>query len=171
MHEILILYILSGGQNTMYGLTKYISKLFGSFAKPSFGTIQPALKRLEKKGYVKSDKFFTEGGKPYFYYSVTSDGEKHLREKILKPPFKNPIQLIPETKIKLICSDILEDNEKKSLYKTLKTEFIKLKSETEGILTSEVFSNNHSGRMVIDNTVCEYKNIIDLIEGLEKCLQ
>ena len=171
MHEILILHTLLNGQNTMYGLTKQILKTFGFLTKPSFGTIQPALKRLEKKNYVKSDKFYTEGGKPYFYYSIMPEGKDFLIKKILKSPVKNPVQLYPEIKIKLVCSNILEDNDKKVLYQDLKLELTKLKTESETIQKSNSFSSNSYGRIVLDNTIYEYKNLIDLIEGFEKCLQ
>ena len=71
MNEVIILYMLLKSHSTMYGISKNMKKIFGAITKPGFGTIQPALKRMEKQGYVKSDKFYTDGGKPYFYYSIT----------------------------------------------------------------------------------------------------
>lgn len=171
MHEILILYILLVSQNTMYGIAKAINKSFGFLSNPSFGTLQPALKRLEKQGFVKADKFFTDGGKPYFYYSITDEGKVFLNGKIRALPSKNPVQFIPEVKLKLVCSDILNPIEKKDLYKALKTELNKLRTQTEDILKSESYSDNPTGRLVLDNSVCECKNLVDLIEGLEKCPQ
>ena len=171
MHEILILYILLDAQNTMYGIFKVISKNFGFITNPSFGTIDPALKRLQKQNYVISNKLFSDGGKPYYYYSITPEDKEFLIKKIKEKPCLNPIQAYPEIKIKLICSNILDDSEKKSLYKLLKPEIIKIKTKAEEVLKSEVFSANHFARIVVDNTVCECKNMYDLIEGLEKCLQ
>ena len=168
MHEILILYILLKGQSTMYGISKTVSKLFGYITNPSFGTIQPALKRLEKKSFVKSDKFFTEGGKPYFYYSITPQGKEFLVDKLKSKPSKNPIQLFPEIKIKLTCLDILTSEDKKELCKVLKAEVLKLKTQAESILSAGDYDDNYTGRMVLDNSVCEYKNMYDLIERLEK---
>ena len=168
MHEILILYILLKGQSTMYGISKTVSKLFGYITNPSFGTIQPALKRLEKKSFVKSDKFFTEGGKPYFYYSITPQGKEFLVDKLKSKPSKNPIQLFPEIKIKLTCLDILTSEDKKELCKVLKAEVLKLKTQAEAILSAGDYDDNYTGRMVLDNSVCEYKNMYDLIERLEK---
>ena len=171
MHEILILYILLNSQNTMYGITKIISKNFGFISNPSFGTIDPAIKRLMKQNYISSSKFFTEGGKPYYYYSITPQGKEFLTSKIKEKPSANPIQAYQEIKIKLICSDILENQEKKSLYKLLKNEVLNLKTKAENVLKSDIFSSNHSARIVLDNTVCECNNMYDVIEGLEKCLQ
>ncbi len=152
----------------MYGISKTVSKLFGYITNPSFGTIQPALKRLEKKSFVKSDKFFTEGGKPYFYYSITPQGKEFLVDKLKSKPSKNPIQLFPEIKIKLTCLDILTSEDKKELCKVLKAEVLKLKTQAESILSAGDYDDNYTGRMVLDNSVCEYKNMYDLIERLEK---
>ena len=152
----------------MYGISKTVSKLFGYITNPSFGTIQPALKRLEKKSFVKSDKFFTEGGKPYFYYSITPQGKEFLVAKLKSKPSKNPIQLFPEIKIKLTCLDILTSEDKKEFCKVLKAEVLKLKTQAESILSAGDYDDNFTGRMVLDNAVCEYKNMYDLIERLEK---
>ena len=166
MNEILILYILNKSQTTMYGLSKCINKNYGSITKPSFGTLQPALKKLEGKKYIFSSKFYTEGGKPYFYYSVTEEGLSYLKEKLLRNTSLNPTQFISMTKIKIACADILNDTEKKELFKNLKTGLTKLKTETEQAL-SENWTKNTYHRLVLNNPVCEYKNLIDLIEELK----
>ena len=166
MNEILILYILNKSQTTMYGLSKCINKNYGSITKPSFGTLQPALKKLEGGKYIFSSKFYTEGGKPYFYYSVTEEGLSYLKEKLLKNTSLNPTQFISMTKIKIACADILNDTEKEELFKNLKTGLTKLKTETEQAL-SENWPKNTYHRLVLNNTVCEYKNLIDLIEELK----
>lgn len=171
MHEILILYILTSGQNTLYGISKSVLSTFGYITAPSYGTIQPALKRLEKNNFIKSDKFFTDGGKPYVYYSLTQAGKESLIKKIKSQLPLNPIQLIPELKIKLICSSILEKQEKSELYKLLKSQLVKLKKKAEDMQTSDIYSNNYEGRMVLNTSVCEFQNLYNLIEGLEKCLQ
>ena len=112
MNEIIILYLLSSGQNTMYGIAKTLFKLYGSMTKPSFGTIQPAFKRLENQKFIKSDKFITDGGKPYYYFSITDEGSSFLREKLLSDITENPTQFITEAKIRISCSDILSKEEK-----------------------------------------------------------
>ena len=56
MIELLIMYILSKSPHTMYGVLKDILKNFSPYTKPSFGTVKPALLRLEKKGAICSSK-------------------------------------------------------------------------------------------------------------------
>ena len=171
MHEILILYVLLGGQNTMYGIAKTLSKGFAHITNPSYGTLQPALKRLEKKECIKGDLFYTDGGKPYIYYSITSKGKEFLVAKLKSKLPKNPVQLIPELKIKLMCSDILSPQEKNEILKNVKTDILKLYSITDNILNSERYSNNPQARLVLNSTACEYKNILDLTERILKCPQ
>lgn len=166
MNEILILYILNKSQTTMYGLSKTINKIYGSITKPSFGTLQPALKKLEKNKYVFASKFYTDGGKPYFYYSITENGLQYLKERLVKNTSTNPTQFLSMTKIKLACCDILEPSEKEILFKQLQANLSKLKTEAEEALSSN-WKENFYSRMVLNNTVCEYNNLIHLIEGLE----
>ena len=58
MIELLILYKLSKKVLTMYGISKDILNSFSVMTTPSFGTIKPALTRLEKAEFVKSQKTF-----------------------------------------------------------------------------------------------------------------
>lgn len=169
MNEILILYTLNKSQTTMYGLSKYINNNFGAITKPSFGTLQPLLKKLEKAQLIFSSKFYTDGGKPYFYYSLTEKGINALKERLLKLSSINPVQLIPSSKIRIACSDVLENSERLSLLKTIKLKVQKLKADAESALDAQ--ESNFYQRIILDNTVCEYKNLISLIEGLEKCPQ
>lgn len=167
MHDLLILYFLTKSQNTMYGLSKMITKYFGYLLSPSFGTLQPALKRMLKKEYVTLSEFYTTGGKPSFYYSITDSGQKFLKKKLLDKPTKNPVQFFPEIKIKIACSDILEKTDKKTMFMTIKSELLKIKIQSEKILSSEIYTENYCGKMILDDTVCGYKNLYELIERLE----
>lgn len=167
MNEILLLYVLSKGQSTMYGLSKQIQKYFGFLTSPSFGTIQPTMKKFEKNKLITTKKFFTEGGKPYFSYLITDEGVSYLKDKLNTFADKNPIKLYPKIKISLICSDILNEEEKNQLYKKIKTELLKLKKGSETLLKSETFNENSRGRLILDTTVCEYNNMLDLVERFD----
>ena len=56
MIELLILNELTKKVLTMYGISKEIHTSFSVLTTPSFGTIKPALTRLQKSGFVKSQK-------------------------------------------------------------------------------------------------------------------
>jgi len=167
MNELLILYALTKGQTTMYGLSKYIQKYFGFLTVPSFGTIQPTIKKLENNKIIKTQKFITDGGKPYNSYTITNEGITHLKSKMLEPFGKIPINIYSNIKIRFICADILDNSEKQSLYKMLKTELYKLKQNAEILQNNEFIKDNSSTNLVLDATICEYKNMIEIIERFE----
>lgn len=63
MIELLILFELNRSVLTMYGISKEIRATFAVLTTPSYGTIKPALTRLENGGFVKKQKTMSEGGR------------------------------------------------------------------------------------------------------------
>lgn len=166
MIELLILYQLTKKVLTMYGISKEIKADFSVLTTPSFGTIKPALLRLEKNGYIRSQKDISAGGRPSVYYSLTNRGKEYLSELLLTPPLENPIQFLPTARVKLYCAEILTNSEQKELLRLLK-----LKSEN---IVLDIKNKQASKdlkfhpKMVFDNLICEYKNFILLLEGIER---
>ncbi|MBA4496368.1 PadR family transcriptional regulator [Paenactinomyces guangxiensis] len=80
--DILILSLLS--KRSMYGyeIAKSIKKESDDLYNMGEGTLYPALKRLEAKGYLKSYWEDTETGKRRRYYAITEEGEKILKKKL-----------------------------------------------------------------------------------------
>ncbi len=165
MIELLILFELENKVLTMYGISKEIRSTFSVLTTPSYGTIKPALNRLEKSGFVKTQKNMSSGGRPSIYYSITPEGKKELVKLIITPPQENPIQFLTTARIKLACADLLNETE-------LKIMLNQLKLKAESILSDiNVLQKNKDlsfyPRMVFDNLLCEYKNFISLIEGFK----
>ena len=165
MIELLILFELNKKVLTMYGVSKEIHGDFSVLTTPSYGTIKPALIRLENGGFVKTKKIISDGGRPSTYYSITDNGKDELKRLILEPPLENPIQFLPMARIKLACTDILEDNARKLLLKNLKAKCELIIADTKTIMAFKDLS--FYPKMVFDNLICEYKNFITLIEGFE----
>ena len=111
MIELLILYELSKKVLTMYGISKEIRAEFSVLTTPSYGTIKPALNRLEKAGCVKSQKTMSLGGRPSTYYSLTEKGKDELKNLLLAQPVENPIQFLPTARVKLVCADVLNKDD------------------------------------------------------------
>lgn len=166
MIEILILYELTKKVLTMYGISKEIKLEFSVLLTPSYGTIKPALKRLEAQGCVKTQKNMSKGGRPSIYYSLTLLGEKKLVELLLEKPLENPVQFLTSARIKLVAASFLDCDARKDLYKILKMKSEKLMTEIKGIL--DLNNLDFYSRMVYDNLTCEYKNFISLLEGFER---
>ena len=83
MIELLILYVLSSRELTMYAVLKHIMDNFAAYTQPSFGAIKPALTRLEKDGFIRSRKAMSDGGKLSGFYSITPEGKEELKGLIL----------------------------------------------------------------------------------------
>ena len=168
MIELLILYILTRREFTMYGISKGIDSKFGAYTMPSFGALKPALRRLEAGGFLNSRKMMSDGGKLSVYYSITKTGEKELKKLVLDKISINPVQFITNAKIKLACSSVLNSDERKDFYLNIKTSVLEIKNKAEKILADEYTQKDFYQKILLDNTIVEYSNLLNIIEGFEK---
>ena len=166
MTELLILYVLLRRDFTMYAIHKRITELFGSFTNPSFGAIKPALTRLEKQEFITTTKVMSEGGRLAIFYSITKEGEKHLKKLLLTPMTKNPLQFFSEAGVRLACCDILSDTDKQELYNEITTKALLHKINAKNTLESEYISTNDIQKEVLKNNISEFENIVKLIENI-----
>jgi len=167
MIELLILYVLSEREMTMYAILKHILDVFGTFTQPSFGAIKPALTRLENTGFIQVRKAMSEGGKLSGFYLIKQAGREELKRLILEKVSNNPLQFHSMTSIKISCASYLAKDEIKELFVHLKTKAQEHKFKAENTLSKEK-SLTFYQRIILDNSVVEYKNLITLIENLEK---
>lgn len=168
MLELLILYILTKREFTMYAVQKNIEAEFAPFTSPSFGAIKPALRRLEEQGCITSRKMMSDGGKLSVYYSITKTGVSNLKKLMLEELSSNPVQFLSNAKIKLSCAEVLGEDARAEMFLSLKLLAMKFKISAENILNDEYTKLSFYQKIVLDNTVCEYKNLITVIEGFEK---
>ena len=168
MIEILILYLINKRELTMYGIQKSVADYFAPLTKPSFGVINPALRRLEKNGCINTRRLLSEGGKQSAYYSITNEGIKTLNKLLLENLSENPVQFFSNARIKIACADVLSKDEVAELFLKLKTRALEHKFDAENILHDEYTSLTFYQRIVLENTVEEINNLILLIENLEK---
>lgn len=165
MIELLILFELSKKVLTMYGVSKEIRADFSVLTTPSYGTIKPALNRLQNNGFIKTQKSMTSGGRPSNFYSITNEGINELKRLIAEPPLENPIQFLPMARVKLACADILDTQSQLRMLKELKQKSESVLIDTQKLINSKELS--YYPKMVFDNLICEYKNFISLLEGFE----
>ena len=164
----MILYILLKHDLTMYAIHKRIQENFLAFTSPSFGAVKPALVRLEKQKFISSSKIMSDGGKLSVYYSITKEGVKELRNLLLKPLSQNPLQFLSDARIKLSCISFLDGADAHDVFVDIKSNALLHKNNAEYILSDEYTPLTFQQRVVLDNAVCEYKNFVSLVEGLEK---
>lgn len=167
MIELLILYLLSEKEMTMYAVQKHILESFGAYTQPSFGAVKPALTRLEKAGFIKSRKAMSDGGKLSGFYSITKEGREELKKLILEKVSSNPLQFSSTVGIKISCASYLAKDERSELFLELKNKAQEHKFSAENTLNNQK-SLSFYQRIMLDNSIVEYKNLITLIENLEK---
>jgi len=167
MIELLILYVLSERESTMYGVLKHILDVFGAYTKPSFGAVKPALTRLEKAGLIRSRKEMSDGGKLSGFYSIIQEGREELKKLILEKVSDNPLQFPSTVGIKIACASYLAKDERSELFFQLKSKAQEHKYTAENTLSNQK-SLTFYQRLILDNTIVEYKNLITLIDNLEK---
>ena len=168
MIELMILYVLTKRELTMYSIQKFIGENFGAYSRPSFGAIKPALTRLEKSNCLTTRKTMSDGGKPSVYYTITKEGMSELKRLILEPLSENPLQFLSNARIKLSAASFLDKEECSDLFFGIKSLAVKHKFDAENIINDEYNHLSFYQRIVLDNTICEYTNFINIIESLEK---
>lgn len=168
MIELLILYVLTKRELTMYAIQKAVENDFAPYTSPSFGAIKPALRRLEEKGAISSRKMMSDGGKLSVFYSITKKGYENLSELLLEDLSNNPLQFLSNVRIKLSCAECLKSDEREEMFLNLKMLALKFKNDAENILNDEYHKLSFYQKIVLDNVICEYANLITIIEGFEK---
>jgi transcriptional regulator len=76
--DMLILQTLQWGPQHGYGIGNAIRANSGELLKVETGSLYPALHRLEKQGWLKSEWGATEAGQRAKYYRITAAGKKQL---------------------------------------------------------------------------------------------
>lgn len=169
MIELLILYVLYNKVLTMYGISKAIKTEFSVLTTPSIGTIKPALVRLEKKGFLKTQKTMSKGGRPSTFYSISEPGKVAFKGLILSPPQDNPIQFLQNARVRLYCANILGTNDLFNLI-----DMLRFKAESILVSSSKMvdeYEDKFYQRVVFDNIACEYKNFVTLLDSIKKAFR
>ena len=78
--QLCLLALLAGEPKYGFQLIRELRDLSGGFFDVKEGTLYPALRRLEERGFVKSEWVEREVGVPRKYYTLTDHGRKALAE-------------------------------------------------------------------------------------------
>lgn len=163
MIEIAILYVLNKHDATIYRLGKIIEEYFFAYLKTSTGTINPALKRLEKMGCVECSEKMSDGGMLSKIYSITSGGKKHLTEELQRVELNNPYHVVNDAKIALYCSDVLSINELLSFKENLLNHLELYKIKLEHGLKNEYIQLTETQKKTVEITLEEVNGLIKLL--------
>lgn len=64
-----------------YGLGRRIEQISGESLNVNYGTLYPALLRLEQEGFVSAEWGASENGRKAKFYSLTKEGRKELKKQ------------------------------------------------------------------------------------------
>jgi PadR family transcriptional regulator PadR len=78
---ILILKTLLGGPTHGYGVARWIEATTGDVLRIEEGSLYPALRRVEDRGWVTSEWGLSENNRRARFYSITAAGRAHLRDE------------------------------------------------------------------------------------------
>ena len=163
MIEIVILYILNKYDATIYRISKIIDEFFFAYLKSSTGTINPALKRLEKMGCVEFIDKMSEGGMLSKIYSITPAGKKHLTHLLLTFNTTNPYHIINEAKIAIYCSEVLSINETLEFKENMLNHLDLHKIKLERGLENEYIELNEIQKKTVQITIEEISKLKNLL--------
>jgi PadR family transcriptional regulator PadR len=76
-HDSLILMMLTPKEMYGYELMKSLGEFTSGIYEPKSGTLYPALKRLEERGFIASEMRDVEGNR-LKYYRITEKGKRRL---------------------------------------------------------------------------------------------
>src|SRR5438270_7831221 len=64
-----------------YGIARRIEQISGDLLAVNYGTLYPALLKLEQEGYIKSEWGVSDNNRKAKYYTLTRAGKKQLERE------------------------------------------------------------------------------------------
>jgi PadR family transcriptional regulator, regulatory protein PadR len=80
--EMMILHSLRLKPMHGYALVKHIKQISDDLLRVEEGSLYPALQRMLREGWVKSEEGVSAKGRPTRIYRVTASGLRHLEQEI-----------------------------------------------------------------------------------------
>jgi PadR family transcriptional regulator, regulatory protein PadR len=65
-----------------YGIARRIEQISGGRLELNYGSVYPALLRLEQEGAIRSEWGVSQNNRKAKYYRITRAGQKHLRKEL-----------------------------------------------------------------------------------------
>ena len=69
------------GQQHGYGIARRIEQTSGDLLSVNYGTLYPALLRLEQEGYIASEWGLSDNNRNAKFYKLTRAGRRHLERE------------------------------------------------------------------------------------------
>ena len=167
MIEILILYIIHKREKTIYSIRKEIIEIFGTFTKPSIGTIHPALKRLEEASVVSNRTDYSQGGKKSTFWSLSMHWQKKFNDLFFTPLSENPTQFFTEMQSRIAVMSLLDDDLKETFIKDIQIRLESFLLDLQNALDDEYTSYDKYQLALLKKNIADVQNYKNFITSLE----
>lgn len=164
MVEILILYILSKYDATIYKIRKLIEERFFMFSTPSLGAINPALKKLEGLSCVEFESKMSDGGMLSKTYKITPFGIKYFKSLVVSYEFKNKAHILNNVSILACISDILDEGDKKQLHKNCLNNILILKKDMEEAISNPYNMYDTTQKRIISTQIASINSLVEIFQ-------
>lgn len=77
--DLLVLKTLSWGPRHGYAIARWLEESSTDVLRVEDGSLYPALYRMERRGWIRSDRRMSELGRPAKFYQLTPAGRRHLQ--------------------------------------------------------------------------------------------
>ena len=168
MIELLILYSLNRRERTLYSLRSDIIEKFGSFTKPSIGTIHPALKRLLKNNVVTVRNDFSDGGKKSTYYGLAMHWQKKFRDLFFTPLSDNPTNFFTELQSRIAVLSLLEDDLKETFFDDISIRLESYRLDLQNILDDNYIDLDVYQKSLLKKNICDIDAYQQLMKDLKE---
>lgn len=167
MIEILILYTIHKREKTMYAIRKAIIDIFGTFTKPSIGTIHPALKRLKKEGAISVYEKISEGGKKFTYYSITAKGMDYFKELFFSAASDNPSLFYTQIQARFATMSLLRKADRELFITEFSKKLDIYEIELKQKLNDEFLGLDYYQTQLLNRTLNEINSLRDYLKNLK----
>lgn len=168
MIELLILYSLNRRERTLYSLRSDIIEKFGSFTKPSIGTIHPALKRLLINNVVTVRNNFSDGGKKSTYYGLAMHWQKKFRDLFFIPLSDNPTNFFTELQSRIAVLSLLEDDLKETFFDDISIRLESYRLDLQNILEDDYIDLDVYQASLLRKNISDVETYQQLIKDLKE---
>jgi DNA-binding PadR family transcriptional regulator len=165
MIEMLVLIALLDGKSSIYGIKQKIEANMGLFLKISFGSIYPALSKLEKKKIISVRSQISEGGQRRSLYSITSQGREHFNQLMLEELPDNPTTAAQLLKVKLFSISKLSQESKEQVKINILNFLDTQKLNAKNLLSSTETKFDKLQKAYIEYTIHKYSDDIEWVKS------
>ena len=163
----LCLAILNFGETTGYEIKKQsVEGEYSYFVDASFGSIYPALSKLEADGLVTSRQEAQPGKPPKKIYAITDAGRTELAEALTEPPSRDIFR--SEFLLVAVCAEMLP---KHVVSKAIENRLLMLNEELAHLKTVATEAKGAAGRWTAEYGVCCIANSIRHLEDTRGALE